>query len=201
MWKPEELSPQAIAAKLYPLIEKQRFGQIRTDALYLILQRLAPEKVQSIVSSENWHKIQQLLLNDEPNNRRLGSQLVDGQFSVNVGIPLQKVLTGSEFANLQKLLIQVEMSMKTGELIQDNLVNVAKELKDAKATLKTSLTSKQTKLLTLKIQQLTDEERYLEYQLSNTDDPIYDHAMVVGLAILSLVKSLIAKSLFEKPPQ
>lgn len=195
MWELSDLTPPNLATKLYPWVEKQRFEHIKAEVIHLILYLHVPKKTQEIRSSAYWQHIQTLLLNQESVNRTLGIQLLDSQFETAIGTSLQKILNGSKYENFQKMLIQVAEVMKTEVHSLEQLALLEEELQGVSEALKNATETRKIKELRKKKESLQDEKRFVEYELSNTHDPVYDNAMVIGLAVLAIANNILKKSL------
>lgn len=189
MWKINELSPQAIANKLYPLLAKQRFDAIVEQALYQFLHRLLAEQAQEVVKSDLWQQIKQLLLNDTAENQALGVQLLDSQFEVHIAPQLLDLLHSHAFKDLQKILEQVAGAMQTENNLEAELQSIAAEIKAIQHKLKITKLARQTQTLDRQLQHLKEQQASLQYHYDNADDATYDYAMSIGLTFIALTRA------------
>lgn len=189
MWKINELSPQAIANKLYPLLAKQRFDAIVEQALYQFLHRLLAEQAHEIVQSTVWQQIKQLLLNEAAETQALGAQLLDSQFEIRIAPKLLDLLHSHAFSDLQKILEQVSGAMQVEDNLDAELATIATEIKNIQRKRKITKLARQTQTLDRQLQHLKEQQASLLYHRDNTDDATYDYAMSVGLTFIALKKA------------
>jgi hypothetical protein len=189
MWKINELSPQAIANKLYPLLAKQRFDAIVEQALYQFLHRLLAEQAHEVIQSDLWQQIKQLLLNDTAETQALGAQLLDSQFEVHIAPKLLDLLHSHAFSDLQKILEQVAGAMQIENNLEAELQSIAAEIKAIQRKRKTTKLARQTQALDRQLQHLKEQQASLQYHHDNTDDAVYDYAMSIGLTFIALKKA------------
>ncbi len=194
MWEPEELKPKPLAAKIYPLVEARNFAQIKSELLKLMFYFFVPNRAASILNSPDWHKIEAMLLHPEKANRLLATQLIDSQFSVNVGRTFHKILNSNKFDYLHRLLQQLEDVMYMDAVTTLHLQKVEDDIAKVKQDLEQANDPKTARQLNQQLERLQDEERYITHQIKSTDDPVYDNAMMVALAMLSVLDNLLEKT-------
>ncbi|OJJ15514.1 hypothetical protein BKI52_37135 [marine bacterium AO1-C] len=194
MWEPEELKPKPLAAKIYPLVEARDFAQIKSELLKLMFYFFVPNRAASILNSPDWQKIEVMLLHPEKANRLLATQLIDSQFSVNVGRTFHKILNSNKFDYLHRLLQQLEDVMYMDTITAEHLKKVEADINQVRLDLETTNDPKEIRQLNQQLERLLDEERYINYQIKSTDDPVYDNAMMVALAMLSVLDNLLEKT-------
>jgi len=194
MWEPEELKPKPLAAKIYPLVEARDFAQIKSELLKLMFYFFVPGRATSILNSPDWQKIEVMLLHPEKANRLLATQLIDSQFSVNVGRTFHKILNSNKFDYLHRLLQQLEDVMHMDTVTAEHLQKVEADIEQARQNLDATNDPQKIRQLNQHLERLLDEERYITYQIKSTDDPVYDNAMIVALAMLSVLDNLLEKT-------
>lgn len=194
MWEPDELKPKPLAAKIYPLVEARDFVQIKSELFKLMFYFFVPNQANTILKTSEWQKIEVMLLHEEKANQLLATQLIDSQFKVNVGETFRKILTSNKFDYLHRLLQQLEDVMLMDAVTVESLQKVEHDIEQVKTSLETANNPKKIRQLNQQLERLLDEERYLTYQIKSTDDPVYDNAMMVALAMLSVLDNLLEKA-------